>query len=184
MMANGLRYPYINGKTEKEQLIQIKNYLFQLVEELEFAFRTIETPSATITQVIQTGTRQPSTENIDAEEWINLGLSSGVSDTDISVGRCGTGCYYRVFASKKHIYVAFNCTFTYNGSPIQVNSVPIPSEYRPKRNIYTYCATSGRGFARILVNDLGNIFVMSLEPDSTISSEAVKWIDGYIDYWV
>lgn len=37
-----IRLPKITGKTEKEQLMQIKSYLIQLVSELQFAFDEIE----------------------------------------------------------------------------------------------------------------------------------------------
>ncbi len=121
------------------------------------------------------------------EAWINLGLSSNVSDSESNVGRWGgTGCYYRVCAGEKHIYVAFNCAFTYSGSAIQVNADPIPSAYRPDRNVYAMCATGGRAVARILVQKTGNILVDWIQIISSAeqtTSSTVKWIDGYIDYW-
>ena len=39
-MSN-LRYPNISGLTEKEQLVQIKSYLHQLVEQLNYTLSTI-----------------------------------------------------------------------------------------------------------------------------------------------
>ena len=121
------------------------------------------------------------------EEWINLGLSESVSESESNAGRWGgTGCYYRVCAGDKHIYVAFNCAFAYSGDPIQVNKDPIPEAYRPGRNVYALCATGGRSVARILVNNEGNIFVDWIQVISAAeatTSSTVKWIDGYIDYW-
>lgn len=121
------------------------------------------------------------------EEWVNLGLSESVSESESNAGRWnGTGCYYRVCAGDKHIYVAFNCAFAYSGDPIQVNKDPIPSAYRPGRNVYALCATGGRSVARILVNNEGNIFVDWIQVISAAeatTSSTVKWIDGYIDYW-
>ena len=38
-----LRYPNINGRTEEEQLTQVKSYLHQLVQELNWVLNTIET---------------------------------------------------------------------------------------------------------------------------------------------
>jgi hypothetical protein len=121
------------------------------------------------------------------EAWINLGLSENVAESESNAGRWGgTGCYYRACAGEKHIYVAFNCAFTYSGSAIQVNAEPIPSAYRPDRNVYAICATGGRAVARILVNKSGYILVDWIQvissAESTTSS-TVKWIDGYIDYW-
>lgn len=121
------------------------------------------------------------------EAWANLGLSANVADSESNCGRWGgTGCYYRVCAGEKHIYVAFNCAFTYANSALQVNAEPIPSKYRPKRNVYAICATGGRAIARILVTKEGNVLVDWIQVITTAeatTSSTVKWIDGYIDYW-
>lgn len=121
------------------------------------------------------------------EAWINLGLSANVAESETNTGRWGgTGCYYRACAGDKHIYVAFNCAFTFSGSAIQVNAEPIPEAYRPDRNVYAICATGGRTVARILVNKSGNILVDWIQVISSAeqtASSTVKWIDGYIDYW-
>ena len=37
-----LRYPNITGKTEAEQMVQVKSYLHQLVEQLNWALNTVE----------------------------------------------------------------------------------------------------------------------------------------------
>ena len=37
-----LRYPNITGSTEKEQIVQVKSYLHQLVEQLNWALSTVE----------------------------------------------------------------------------------------------------------------------------------------------
>jgi hypothetical protein len=122
------------------------------------------------------------------EAWLNLGLSEGVAESESNCGRWGgTGCYYRVCAGDKHIYVAFNCAFTYANSSLQINAEAIPEAYRPKRNVYAICATGGRAVARILVNKSGNVLVDWIQVISSAeqtTSSTVKWIDGYIDYWV
>lgn len=121
------------------------------------------------------------------EAWVNLGLSSGVAESETNAGRWGgTGCYYRACAGEKHIYVAFNCAFTFSGSAIQVNADPIPAEYRPDRNVYAMVSVGGRSVARILVNKSGNVlvdWVQVLSSAEQTASATVKWIDGYIDYW-
>ncbi len=121
------------------------------------------------------------------EAWLNLGLSGSVAESESNCGRWGgTGCYYRVCAGEKHVYIAFNCAFTYSGSAITINAEPIPSAYRPKRNVYAICATGGRAVARILVNKSGYILVDWIQVISSAeatTSSTVKWIDGYIDYW-
>ena len=121
------------------------------------------------------------------EAWVNLGLAEGVAESESNFGRWGgTGCFYRACAGEKHIYVAFNCAFTFSGSAVQVNAEPIPEAYRPDRNVYTMCATGGRSVARILVNKSGNILVDWIQVIASVeqtASATVKWIDGYIDYW-
>ena len=42
-MSVDLRLPNINGATEKEQLVQLKSYIYQLVEQLNWALMNIET---------------------------------------------------------------------------------------------------------------------------------------------
>lgn len=122
------------------------------------------------------------------EAWVNLGLSDNVADSESNAGRWGgTGCYYRVCAGSKHIYVAFNCAFSYANAALQVNKDPIPAEYRPPRNAYALCATGGRAVARILVNKAGNILVDWIQVIASAeqtTASTVKWIDGYIDYWI
>lgn len=45
MAAIDIRLPNINGTTEKEQLTQIKSYLFQLAEQLQWALKNADTSS-------------------------------------------------------------------------------------------------------------------------------------------
>lgn len=125
-----------------------------------------------------------------SEEWVSLGLSDDVDDSDPNsrYGRHeGTGCYYRVCAGDKHIYVSFNCMFTYNGTALQINQDPIPEDIRPQRKVFAICATGGRAIARIYVNNDGNIIVDWIQQIATTvetTATTVYWIDGYIDYWV
>lgn len=46
-MSVNIRYPSITGLSEKEQLSQIKSYLHQLVEQLNYALPTIGTEGGT-----------------------------------------------------------------------------------------------------------------------------------------
>lgn len=118
--------------------------------------------------------------------WISLGLSSNVSDATLNAGRTGYGCYYRVIGGR-HVYVSFDCSFEYSGSPITVCAASIPSEYAPKRNIYTFSTVNGRWIARTFVNSTGDVridYVQNMAAAEASSSYTVNWIDGYIDYWV
>ena len=61
-----LRYPNITGRTEAEQMVQVKSYLHQLVEQLNWALSNIETGSTGVakTSTAATGTAVP-TESDD-----------------------------------------------------------------------------------------------------------------------
>ena len=39
---NNFRYPSINGSTEREQIAQIKSFLYQLVDNLNYSFSIID----------------------------------------------------------------------------------------------------------------------------------------------
>ena len=45
-MSENIRYPNITGSTEKEQLTQIRGYLYQLVEHLNYILPTLGTADA------------------------------------------------------------------------------------------------------------------------------------------
>lgn len=120
--------------------------------------------------------------------WQDLGLSSNVSESESNMGRSPYGCAYRV-ENENHVYVAFNCGFTYtvDGGSIIVNSTPIPEGYRPARNVYAFCPLGGRYIARIYVNTSGYVaieWVQFLYDTAATESREGTWIDGYIDYWV
>lgn len=56
-MGLDLRMPNINGATEREQLAQIRSYLYQFVPQLQWALSTIETSSQShVTQQVINGT--------------------------------------------------------------------------------------------------------------------------------
>lgn len=119
--------------------------------------------------------------------WSGLSLSSAVTQSNHAIGRYTNGnCWYRV-VNENHVYVTFNCAFTFSGSEIQVNANALPWEYRPKRNVYAMCPTNDRGIARVLVTTEGNVivhYVQSIASSSVATSYGVTWIDGYIDFWV
>lgn len=125
---------------------------------------------------------------VKSGKWVSLGLSSSVQESSSSCGRgaSGTGCWYRV-VNGNHVYVAFNCAFTYSGSTVTVNSGTIPSGLRPSRNVYTMCATGGRAVARCFATPGGNVvvdWIQILSSSEATSSSTVNWIDGYVDYFI
>lgn len=119
--------------------------------------------------------------------WVNLGFSDEVSASSSNMGRYTNGtCCYRV-VNENHVFVSFNCAFTYANAPITVSGSQIPSPYKPARNVYALCTLNGRAIARIFVNTSGDVridYVQNMATAETTESYKVNWIDGYIDYWV
>lgn len=48
-MIGKIRYPAINGATDREQIDQIRRYLFQLADQLNFTLAAMDTESKTYT---------------------------------------------------------------------------------------------------------------------------------------
>lgn len=62
-MAIDIRTPNINAPTESGRLEQIRSYLYQISEQLNWAFRTVETNISTVTQQsVQTGAKTSTPE--------------------------------------------------------------------------------------------------------------------------
>ena len=117
--------------------------------------------------------------------WTELTMSGNAS-TPSTLARGGKGCFYRAI-NENHIFVRFNCAFTFNGSSVNLNSVTIPEHYRPKNNAYALCPVNDRAIARASVATDGYIYVnyvQNMATASTTTSFNVSWIDGYIDYWL
>ena len=126
-----------------------------------------------------------------SEAWISRALGTGVAASTVNSGRWGgSGVYYRVCAGGKHIYVAFNVSFTTKTSTVRADSETIPAAYRPSYDVYALCpvgfSDGSRGIATVSVSPSGrvNIYAVHKLPGATLSSgETVNWIDGYIDFW-
>ena len=52
-MSMNIRYPNITGKSEQERLIQVQSYLYQLVEQLNWAFSSMGTGSTEGSSTVQ-----------------------------------------------------------------------------------------------------------------------------------
>lgn len=123
------------------------------------------------------------------EKWVSLPLGTNVAASSVNSGRWGgSGVYYRVCAGEKHVYVAFNVSFTTSSSTVRAESYTIP--YPPNYDVYALCpvgfADGSRGIATVSVSPKGrvNIYAVHKLPGATLSTgESVTWIDGYIDYW-
>ena len=124
---------------------------------------------------------------VHGDRWVDLGLSTSVSAPAASFGRVPLGtCCYRV-ENGNHVYIAFNCAFTWSNATIKINANQIPEAYRPKRDTFGLCACYGRNIARVAIGSLGSVLIDYVQyiPTSTSTSSAeVTWVDGYIDYFI
>lgn len=123
---------------------------------------------------------------VKSEKWESLGLAPGIENAETDLGRNGIGCSYRV-VNGNHVYVAVNCKFTFSGNPFTFNENLIPTQCRPPRNVYAICAACDRYVARVYVTASGYVRVdriYDLATGSLASTADIKWIDGYIDYFV
>lgn len=63
-MSVDIRKPLISAPTTEGQLLQVKSYLFQLVEQLNYALRTVDNNSGTVTVTTDGGVQQKSSAAI------------------------------------------------------------------------------------------------------------------------
>ena len=195
-----LRLPKIMGASEREQIAEIKSYLYYLVEELEYSLNNKDagkSGSATGSAVSTASQAYATFESIkpyilksedivtafgdiisekEGGAWTDLKLLQELSE--VAIGRTETGCFYRVCDGGKHVYISFNCSFAYEDEALKVNKTLIPEEYRPKRDIFALCPTGDGSFARVIAGTDGQVLIDSAQ------SPTVDWIDGYIDYWI
>lgn len=81
-MSVELRMPNITASTEREQLAQIRSYLYQFIPQLQWALNTIETPSASNNVVIQSP-QNVAQKSVDAEVSFNAIKSLIIKSADI-----------------------------------------------------------------------------------------------------
>lgn len=157
-------YPSFFGTNDSEALTR---YLYQLNNRLEYAFMQIEKSSE------------------KDRKWESLGLATGVSKPSLDYGRAGAGCFFR--CDGDHVFISFNCSLNYSGTRMRICADAIPTGYRPKRCIFSTCDADGRCAARVSVDPSGYVYldwIQDLTSSGITSSASVKWIDGYIDYWI
>ena len=82
-MSIDLRYPNIQGKTEAEQILQVKSYLHQLVEQLNWALNTVETAqSGNVTPALRVERSEAITPK-EAEDTFNSIKALIIKSADI-----------------------------------------------------------------------------------------------------
>lgn len=77
-----LRYPQIQGKTEAEQLGQVKSYLHQLVDQLNWALNTVQAVQGGESAPVAYQQKEPSTAQ-EAEETFNSIKALIIKSADI-----------------------------------------------------------------------------------------------------
>ena len=77
-----LRYPNITGKTEGEQITQMKSYMHQLVEQLNWALNAVEAAQGGNTSAVVYQQREPTTTQ-EAEETFNSIKALIIKSADI-----------------------------------------------------------------------------------------------------
>jgi len=124
---------------------------------------------------------------VDSAGWKSLGMASGIQESAYAVGRHEeSGCHYYI-DNGNHVYLAFNCAFTYSGTSLVINGSMIPAEYRPARTMYMLCPANERFIALISVRTTGYIYVewvQNMAAGVSTGSAYATWIDGYLDYWI
>ena len=134
-----IRLPKITGATEREQLSQVKSYLYQLAEQLQFALNSMDTSTSTSSAyvVAQTPTVTPSSgsSSVDAQTTFNAVKGLIVKSADI------IEAYYNEIATRlSGAYVAESDYGTYTEQTeqsITANSKEIESIYRNIQTILT-----------------------------------------------
>lgn len=70
-MAIDIRRPNINGHTDSQRLEQVRSYLYQVAEQLNWAFNTIETKTTEAAQSIVQTSSSPSSSAEDVQSNFN-----------------------------------------------------------------------------------------------------------------
>lgn len=120
------------------------------------------------------------------DEWQNLGLAEGISESAYGCGRKETGCFCLV-TEGRHVHIACNGAFSYSGTAKLLNGEALPEELRPARPVYAPCICNDRQTACISVSPDGYVRVEWVQrlTDTVMTGNAdVTWVDGYLSYWL
>lgn len=122
------------------------------------------------------------------DRWKSLGVSTSVpASSENNLGRVGSGNCCYIVENGNHVYVAFTCGLKWENAVVKVNNVSIPSEYRPKNTVYSFCVCDGRYIAKVGITKAGDVYIASCQDASEgtdTSSVTVGWVDGYVDYFI
>ena len=171
-MSFRFRLPDIKG-TDREQLRQLRSYLYQLVPQLQWALDAV----GSVKKADSAQTASQSAEAIAA--WTELGLSDGVASNARSVG---AGC--RRLCKNGQVFVSFRCTVPAE-LPVRVSGAPLAEEYRPDAPVCALCPaefSGGKGIACAAVTPDGYVEILWVKGFGGECAEAT--VDGYISFLV
>lgn len=144
-----LRYPNIQGKTEAEQLIQVKSYLHQLVEELNWALNTVESAqTGNTTPAVVYQQRQPATVQ-EAEETFNSIKALIIKSADIVMAYEKT--IMTNFEGKYFAESDFGTFIEETNKRIEENSKGVTETYT---NVQKITNSDGTGSLDVLEDDI------------------------------
>lgn len=133
-MGIDLRLPNITGATEREQLVQIRSYLYQLSSQLQWALNTIETPaSQNVVVANQSPQKIMAEKSEDAEATFNSIKALIIKSADI------VDAYYEEVNNRlTGLYVAqsdFGEYIEATEAKITANSKNITQHYTDLQNV-------------------------------------------------
>lgn len=153
-MELNLRLPNITGMTEKEQILEIRNYLFQLVSELQFAFNDQATFSNNSTVVSQQSAHSVDTSDMNASAMFSVLKPLIIKSADI------VNVYYeKLYTKLSQDYLAQSVFGTYKEQTtqeIEANATAIDQAFTNIQTIDT---------------DLQGIFTEIQTTDTKVSEE-------------
>ena len=175
-----LRYPKITGKTEGEQLIQMKSYLYQLVDQLQFALNNVGS-AATAAAPPPQRSQQVSDVSLDAATTFSAIKSLIIKSADI------VEAYYQEINSRlEGMYVAESDfgtfveqteqNFTQSDTDIEQAFTNIQQIFTDIENLsFTLAEVNAHIKSGLLYYDDGGIPVYGLEigQENTIDGEKV-----------
>ena len=83
-----IRLPNINAHTEREQLSQVKSYLYQFAEQIQFAFNSIETSAPSVQTQTPTVMVSGGSSSVDAQATFNAVKGLIIKSADIINSYC------------------------------------------------------------------------------------------------
>ena len=132
-MSIDFRFPNITAKDEAGQLIQMRSYLHQLVEQLNYAMKTVESGSSSAASYQNKATPAAAGEDAKSQSTFNSIKSLIIKSADI------VNAYYETINARlKGIYVAESDFGTYTevtDAKIEGNSEAISQHYEDIQQI-------------------------------------------------